>query len=180
MHRRQVPGAPTLPDSFRKIAGKSPKHLETVYRFPSPIVQFYKSREELFLRLRSIRDNVFHHGHSPGVLFEFDDGFATAIDDHFAKQLDAFNLWPEDRLKPNRLGSVLPIFSFLVKDMFDAMNHLGDTLLECVPDLPAALADGYQVFLRSSVSRHLLSLDRYQSEQWFDPKEILRSVSNPK
>lgn len=177
LHKKYIPSAPTLPDSFRKIAAKSEHHLETTYRFPRPIVEYYKTREDIFLKLRSIRDNIFHHGHSPDRLFKFEDGFAIAIDDHFAQQLGTLNLWSEGVLKPNRLGSVLPIFAFLVKDMFDAMNHLGATFLNCFQNPPPPIAEGHQVFFRSSISRHLISLDKYQKEQWFNPKMILDSIS---
>lgn len=173
--KKYQPASPELPDSFRKVATKSEQDLATKFLFPAPLIEFYKTRENGFLKLRSIRDNIFHHGHSPDSLFKFDDGFAIEINSRFAQQLGDFNLWTDELLKPNRLGSVLPIFTFLVSDMFNAMEHLGTTFINCFQDPPPPIIKGYQVFLRSTVSKHLISLDKYQKEHWFDPKVILNS-----
>jgi hypothetical protein len=173
VHKHYQPKSSEPPDSFAKIETKIDQDLATKYLFPKPLVDFYKARRDTFLKLRDIRDNIFHHGHSPDIIYKFRDGFAIGIDDRLAQRLGALNLWPDRLLKPNRLGSVLAIFEFLVRDMFDAMNDLGSTFISCFQDPPPPIATGYQVFLRSSVSKHLASLDEYRQEHWFDPKAVL-------
>ncbi len=173
VRKQYRPNSAELPDSFGRIEGKTDEELATNYRLPGPLICFYRGRKDVFLRLRHIRDNIFHHGHSPDTIFRLRNGFAIAIDDRLGRELGHFNLWPDTLLKANRLGSVLAIFAFLIRDMFDAMNHLGDTFLACFHDPPAPIASGYQVFLRSSLSKHLASLDKYQQQHWFDPEVVL-------
>ncbi len=172
--KKYRPTSPQIPDSFAKIALKSDQELELKYLFPKPLIDFYKTRKDIFLKLREIRDNIFHHGHSPDEWsWVFSDGFAFVIDDRFAQKLGGLNLWPESLLRPKRLGSTLAIFEFLVRDMFDAMNHLSNILVDFTSDPPFPLINDHQVFLRSSVSKHLVLLDKYRDEHWIDPRRVL-------
>lgn len=173
VHRKCFSATASLPDSFHKMAIKSAQDLRDKYGFPQPLIGFYKAREDVFLRLRIIRDNIFHHGHTIDSPFVFHDGFAVSIEDRFAKRLGDLNLWPDSLCKPNQLGSTLAILEYLARDMFNAMNTLGDCLLSCFPDPPKQIASGHQVFFRSTVSKHLASLGEYRQKHWFDPKKVL-------
>lgn len=174
IHRKYQKKAPSnMKDSFEYFAIKSEADLRKKFLFPEPIIEFYKSREEIFLKLRQIRNNIFHHGHSSDISFKFQDGFAFQVDDRFATELGNLNLWSDELLKPNRLGSVLAILEFLERDMLDASLKLGNNLLLCFPILPRPIVPGYQVFLRSALSKHLISLHTYGQTHWFDPKKVL-------
>jgi hypothetical protein len=162
-----------LADSFEKLTQKDHDYLSDRLKLPLPIVDFYKSRENLFLLLRGIRNNIFHHGHSPDTIFVGDDGFAVAVDDRFSGRLQTLNLWPDHLLKPNRLGSILAVLELVVRDMSDTMQNLGKALIDSFASLPSAVADGYKVYLRSPLSRHLHMLAIYREKHWFDPAEIL-------
>jgi len=169
-----------LPDSFAKTAKKSEQDLQNKYLLPGPLVGFYKGREVVFLKLRRLRDSIVHHGHSlDGCAFLFADGIAVPLDNGLAEELGDLALWPEALLKPNRLGSALAILAFFASDMLDVMDHLGSSLLSCFPDPPKPIARGYGVFLRSTVSRHLVSLGEYQRIHWFDPTKVLGIPSSP-
>ncbi len=172
LRKRYRPSCPELPESFASIESRSAQELEK-YGLPTALVDFYRARKNIFFRLRQIRDSIFHHGYSPDQIYVLRGGFGVLIDEGLGRRLGDLNLWPDGLLKPNRLGSLLAIFEFLVRDMFDAMNHLGSALLGCFQDPPLAIASGYQLFLRSSVSRHLGCLDKYRQEQWFDPEAVL-------
>jgi hypothetical protein len=152
---------------------KSRDDLREKFLLPEPIVEFYKSREEIFLKLREIRNNIYHHGHSPDISFKFPDGFASRVDDRFAAKLGDLNLWPDKLLKPNRLGSVLAILEYLERDMLDATSKLSHSLLESFPMPPQSIAPDHQIFFRSAASKHLFSLDAYKQTHWFDPKIVL-------
>jgi hypothetical protein len=162
-----------MKDSFENFATKSKDDLQEKFLFPEPIINFYKSREEIFLKLRQIRNNIYHHGHSPGISFKFPDGFAFQVDDRFAANLGNLNLWPDELLKSNRIGSVLAILEYLERDMLDASSKLSDSLLESFQMPPQAIAPNCQIFFRSAVSKHLFSLDAYRHTHWFDPKKVL-------
>jgi hypothetical protein len=168
-----------LPDSFAAATKKSERDLQEKHCLPPSLVAFYKEREQAFLKLRYIRDNILHHGHSPDGPFLFPDGIAVSVDQRLAQQLGDFALWPEALLRPNRLGSVLAILAFVASDMSQVMDHLGTSLLGCLPDPPKPIARGYGVFLRSTVSRHLVSLGEYQRIHWFDPTKVLGVPAPP-
>jgi hypothetical protein len=173
IHRKYQKRVPSMKDSFEYFATKSVADLREKFLFPEPIINFYKSRVEIFLKLRQIRNNIYHHGHSPDMSFKFPDGFAFRVDDRFATELGDLNLWPDELLKPNRLGSVLAILEYLERDMLDAALNLGNSLLLCFTMPPQPIAPDYKIFLRSVVSKHLVSLDKYRQTHWFDPQKIL-------
>jgi hypothetical protein len=178
LNRRYRPGGHDLPDSFAKIEQKADQDLAK-YRLPAPLTDFYGARKDVFLKLRDIRDSILHHGYSPDYIYRLEDGFAIRIDEGLGQRLGDLNLWPDRSLKPNRLGSLLAVLEFLVRDMFDAMNQLGGAFVRCFRDPPPPLANGYQLFSRSPVSRHLACLDKYREEQWFDPKVVLGMTHLP-
>lgn len=70
------PQRPKFPDTFRKLATKTADELRVKYFLSKPLIDFYKSKECVFMKLRDIRDDIFHHGLSPDHTFSFDDGFA--------------------------------------------------------------------------------------------------------
>jgi hypothetical protein len=178
VHEIYLPEASKLSKkSFETAVNKSEEELRDKFLLPQPIIEFYKTRMDTFLLLREIRNNIYHHGHSPDSTLLFPDGFAVKVDDRFAKRLGDLSLWPDRLLKPNRLGSVLAILEYLVRDMFDATNTLGDSLISSFRRLPQPIASGYRLFLRSSLSKHLTLLDRYRQEHWFDPREILGIIT---
>ena len=169
-----------LKDSFAKLAQRDTDYLCNELQLPPPIAQFYKSRADLFLLLRDIRDNVFHHGHSLGTIHVGEDGFAMAIADRFNRRLQGLNLWPDDLLKPNRIGSVLAVVALIVRDMFDTMENLGTALIDSFATLPPAVADGCHVYLRSPLARHFHFLPMYEQKHWFNSDEILNQFANRK
>jgi len=169
-----------LKDSFAKLAQKDTDYLQNQLQLPPPIAQFYKSRADLFLLLRDVRDNIVHHGHSPDFIFVGEDGFAVAIAETFNRRLEALNLWPDDLLKPNLLGSVLAVLELIVRDMFETMDNLGVALIDSFATLPPAVADGCHVYFRSPLARHFHLLPLYRDKHWFDPDEILDQFPNTK
>ena len=162
-----------LKDSFAKLAQKDLDYLCTELSLPEPIAQFYVSRAEIFLLLRDLRDNIFHHGHSPNTIFIGNDGFSIRVHDRFGSKFHSLNLWPDELQKPNQLGSVLAILERIVFDIFDTMSVLANSVSSSFTELPAPVADRHSVFLRSNLVRHYHMFDRYRRGHWFDPTEIL-------
>jgi len=163
-----------LPDSFRRIVDKTESVIRTKYRFPTPLIRFYKSREGVFRTLREIRDNIFHHGQTIRTVSIFPDGFGLSVDEKLLKKLGDLNLWPEELLKLNRIGSLLAVLEYITRDMFDAMQLLGDSLLNSFENPPKAIATGHAVYFRSSLAKHLASLKEYRSTHWFNVNAVLR------
>jgi len=171
---RHTTGAKELPDSFRKVAQQEAKQLVEKFGFPDPLVDFYKSKERLFMMLRGIRDNILHHGKTPDFVYHFSDGFGLSIDRHLLATLKPLGLWPDKLLKENRIGSLLVVLNFLARDMFDTMNVLAQRLKLCFEKLPAPVAEGYSTYLRSRLTPHLIRSDEYAARHWIKPEEILK------
>lgn len=171
--RYVTPRIPELPDSFRKVAQKPAQDLKDKFHLPGPLVDFYKAKEPLFMMLRRLRDGVIHEGKTPELVFHFPDGFGLSLERHIFAPLIPLGLWPEAQLKPNHIGSLLVVFNFLVRDMFDTMNVLAKQLRLCFDKLPPAISEGYTTYLRSPFTLHLTKSDYYFSNPWLRPEEVL-------
>ena len=166
----------TLPDSFHKVVQKEPEELANKYHFPQPLVQFYQNKRSLFIACRQIRDNVFHHGYSLGSILTFDDGFAICVDEEpWTTLTPIINLWPVEKLRNKRLGSILVVFALLTEDMFKTLTWLGDAILASFREPPKACFDD-NVYLRTHFARHLHRLNEYESDQWISPMQVLSEM----
>ncbi len=178
VHGRHSTQKVNLPDSFRKVAQREPNELQEKYHFPPALVQFYQEKKGLFFACRQIRDNIFHHGHSLSSVFRFDDGFAVPIDEKPWTNLTSLvNLWPEGRVRNNRLGCVLVVYALLAEDMFKTMARLGDAILASFQEPPKACFDA-NVYLRTHFARHLHRLDEYEQQQWITPESALPELTD--
>jgi hypothetical protein len=174
IHGLLAPKSSAMPDSFRKMVERPPAELAKKYGLPDHLATFYEGRSAVFSKLRAIRDNIFHHGHTlPGTVYRFPDGFALAIDGVLPRKLDEFSIWPLALLKPNGLGSLLGLYAFVAGDMFDSLAALGSALLFSLAELPAPVAAGHNLYLRSELAMHMWNWDRYRHEHWFVPGPIL-------
>ena len=173
MHQRYSKQKISIPDSFRRVVEKEPDELAKKYHFPDPLIQFYQEKKALFLACRQIRDNIFHHGHSSGTIFCFNDGFAVGVDEKPWSTLTNFvNLWPKGKLRDNNVGCVLGVFALIAEDMFKTMAWLGDAIIASFPEPPEASFD-LNVYLRNPFTSHLHRLKDYEREQWIAPEHAL-------
>jgi hypothetical protein len=76
-----------------------------------------------------------------------------------------FNIWPDDKIKPYGLVSVLALISYVNKTLLENSDLLSDALVQSIR-LPAALRGSYKLFTRSPYLHHLLKADEYIQEQW--------------
>lgn len=112
-----------------------------------------------------------------GTVYRFDDGFAVGVDEPPWTKLNAIvRLWPEKRMRNNRLGCVLVVYALLAEDMFKTMACLGDALLASFQGPPKALFNDH-VYLRTDFSRHLHKLNDYASEQWIPAESALSELT---
>lgn len=164
-----------LPDSFRKMVQMDASEMEAKYYLPKSIVQFYLQKKDLFMACRAIRDAIYHSGVSFTEVFALNDGFAISADNqvfnHLAKLV---SLWPTDKLKPNRLASILPVLCLLVENMFDTMQSLGACIVNAFQSLPEPIFKDNHIYLRSPFARHLHRLRDYKQIQWLCPDIALK------
>lgn len=178
VHGRHSTQKVNLPDSFRKVAQKDPGELQEKYCLPPALVQFYQEKKALFFACRQIRDNIYHHGHSLSSVFSFDDGFAVAIDrTPWTDLTSVVKLWPEDRVRKNRLGCVLVVYALLAEDIFKTMAWLGDAILASFHESPRPCFDA-NVYLRTHFARHLHRLNEYEQQQWITPESALPDLTD--
>ena len=162
-----------IKDSFRKNAQQADSVLHDKYKLPSAIIKFYKAKENVFMALRKIRDDIYHHGKSIDYILRMEDGFGIRVSSYKPKLLASLDFWAEGKLKQNGVGSILPIFALLAKDMFSTTTFLAGALINCFKDLPEDITTGYNVFSRNPIYPHFFRLQEYAEQQWFDPSIVL-------
>lgn len=155
--------------SFRKVVQKSRKELQSQYSLPEPILEYYMSSKNFFLKIRAIRDAIFHppvqRAMQPlrPVLCD-DDGFAV-MNRLFNSFSPTFDIWPQEKTKPNGLVSVLALISYVNKMILDECDRFSDALLLTIPP-PPAITESHKLFLRSPYVHHHLKAEKYLEEQW--------------
>jgi hypothetical protein len=165
--------ASVLPDSFRKTLQKPDKELATRFGLPAAILSVIRARQANFFRLREIRDAIFHQGKSvTDIVFHLDDGFAVSAESDLLATLHDLNIWSPSLLRTNRLASLLPLLAFMVRDLTETADLIAQAILEAVSP-PDPIAIGQAVFFRSSLTRHIRNLDRYEREHWLAPDQVL-------
>ena len=93
-----------VPDSYRKVLDQGAQGMTEKYQFPPAIVNYYLSREKVFRTLRSVRDQVVHHGKSPQLIFRFDDGFGINREMGISASLNEIGVWHPESLRENGIG----------------------------------------------------------------------------
>jgi len=85
------------------------------------------------------------------------------------------NLWPEDKIRKNGLGSVLPVFILLAEDMYNSMTLLGEAILNSLEILPTPCFED-KLYLRTHFARHLHRFDEYKNIQWISPESVISDM----
>lgn len=167
-------GRPELKkDSFAKMVLMNRSGLEDKYGLPKPMIDYYLSSKDFFLRVRKIRDGIFHHramaqADMRSMVFCDVEGFALAEEHLFAGITNsASDIWPREKVKPNGLVSILALISYVTKKMVQATEGFSRALTASIVPLEP-ISKSYKLFLRSPYIPHLSKLDRYLDEQWIE------------
>jgi hypothetical protein len=166
-------GRPKLKKSFATMVQMSLGDLRSKYGLPEPMIDYYSSSKDFFLRAREIRDHIYHYeptrnGKIGSIVFCDVDGFALPRDNIFPDMMSsAFDIWPTNKVRPNGLVSVLALVSYVSKNALRATENFSRALLASVIPLKS-LSLSYKVFLRSPYVPHVLRLDKYLDEQWIE------------
>ncbi len=158
-----------LPNSFREVVQKPREYLQSRYRLPDAMIGYYLSSKEFFFKMRTIRDTIFHFSATmppQRFVFCYEDGFAIKKSNGFPDPLSqSFDIWPQEKIKPNGHVSVLALISYLNKKVLENTDDFSDALVQTISP-PPAIIDSYKIFLRSPYLHHHLELGRYLDEQW--------------
>jgi len=156
-----------LPDSFATIVmhgsrRRSKDELIERYRLPSPLAEFYFTESEHFQWLRDLRDAVEHHGKSPGMIFDIEDGMAIKADE---EPWSFLPIWKPELLRPNGLGSLRAIFLYLVSQALELTTRYVRAYSSCIA-VPLAIGPGYRFYIRDFFSHHLVNLRSSLESPW--------------
>jgi len=123
--------------------------------------------KDFFMNCRKIRDNIYHGGLTPEFIVCFNDGFGFQKDSQFfpSEILSEFNLWPQKKTKPNNIVSLLPLLSFINKNLLENLNVFSQSLMKSIEPLKA-ISNNYKLFLRGPYSHHLIKCEDYIEKQW--------------
>jgi hypothetical protein len=167
------PGRPELKkDSFAEMVLMNRSDLEK-YGLPKSMIDYYLSSKDFFLKVRKIRDGIFHHKATAkadmrSMVFCDVEGFALAEEHLFADVTNsASDIWPREKVKPNGLVSILALISYITKKTVQATEGFSRTLTASIVPLEP-ISKSYRLFLRSPYVPHLLKVDRYLNEQWIE------------
>jgi len=159
----------SLPDSFAKtvIDGKS-HHLRSEdelmerFRLPSPIARFYHEEGPLFQIVRDLRIGIEHHGLTPELIVNLDEGMAVLTD---VEPWSSLGIWQQNTLINNNCGSLRALFLFLAEHIISTTTRFAHAYASCI-GVPAAICPGWQLYMRDHCSHHLTALQSDMTNPW--------------
>lgn len=156
-----------LPDSFAKVVmhgshRRSKGELIERYRLPPPLAEFYIAESEYFQWLRDLRVAIEHHGKSPGLIFNIEDGIAIKYEE---APWSFLPIWRPELLRPNGLGSLRAVFLYLVSEALGLTTRYVKAYASCIA-VPPAIGPGYKFYIRDYFSHHLVSLRSSLESPW--------------
>lgn len=158
---------PALPESFAKLVLSGRQHprpaaeIADRYGLPEPIANACAAASAFFMALRKIRDLIVHHGHSPGLIFTTEKGFAVNAD---LEPFASFGVWDKRTFLPNRLASLRPVLAYIVWSTFTAFDQMTSGLASAIDFGPDAYG-GLSLFVRGSHTQVLLSYARVRADE---------------
>lgn len=138
-----------LKPSFARMAlhGDEPRtaeELASCYGLPHLVAECYPQSAPLFLRIRSFRDALVHHGKPMDYLFRCDDGF------RIHRQLGPFKdlgIWDGEELTSSGLAPLFPVLAQLVHGTLEACDAFSRAIRLTI-ELPEPAVPGMQLFVR--------------------------------
>jgi hypothetical protein len=157
-----------LPDSFADVVLQSdqPRTVEQIqekFKLPILLARFYASEAEHFKWLRELRVAIEHHGDTPPLIFDVDDGAAVDIKEY---PWNGISIWNEPEfIRNERLGSLHLVFVFLINQAMEMTSRYVQAFSESIP-LPPAIESGIKVYVRNQYSHHLVNLKETMKLPW--------------
>ena len=158
-----------LKPSFASMAEKSKTELKTKYDLTDSLINYYNDTAKLFLIFRKIRDKIYHSGLSVNLIFCDEDGFAIDKNDLTFSKLS--HVWPKEKEKENGLVSLLPLFSYITKNIISNLDDLSSALVKSIT-LNPPISTTHKIFITGPYFNHINNLDKYLDEQWYIPHQV--------
>lgn len=155
-----------LKPSFNDMVtfGGKPAALETLqsrFGLPVPLASVYLSFAEFFADLRSIRDNLMHHGSSVQTVFADDSDFLVS---KHLRPFSTMQIWREDERRPNDLLPLSPALATVVYRTLSACEAFSRAL-GAMFAFPPPLVPGMGLFLRCPLAERFSAAMRDCAER---------------
>jgi len=150
----------TLPDTFSKMVVLK-NELATAdgiaarFELPKPIAEAYGRQVEFFASLRTLRDNIVHHGSQPPPIFVSEQG--EPLIRRTQRPFDSFVSWQPDEILTNDLVPLRPAINAMIYRTLHACEDLAFSLTQTI-GLPPPLCPGFNLYLKLYTARNLSDL----------------------
>jgi hypothetical protein len=157
-----------LPQSFADVVLQSdqPRTAEQIqekFNLPPSLAGFYASEAEYFKWLRDLRVAIEHHGHTPSLIYDVDDGAAVNITEYPWNRISIWN--KPEFIRNEHLGSLRLVFVFLIKQAMEMTARYAHAFAESIP-LPSAIEPGIKLYARDQFSHHLVNMQEIMDSPW--------------
>ena len=122
------------------------------YGLPQPLADFYVSVTPFFLQLRTIRDNLVHHGSQVQTIFSDDADFL--ISGHL-RPFESMKIWRDHERQPNNLVPLRPAINALVYRTLAVCERFSQVMQQHF-QLPPSLVPGMHLFMRGYFNESFL------------------------
>lgn len=159
----------SLPASFAKMCLDGDRlrtvtDIESQFRVPRPLAEFYVRRAAFFRMLRSFRDKYMHGGATIKLIFVTDKGFAVP---RTLRPFSDFNVWNEEHMQPNELCSLRPAIGHLLIETLRACEDYASTCAEAIVH-PPPVAPELRLLARGHFNQALKGyIDSIETCDWW-------------
>jgi hypothetical protein len=146
------------------------------YSLPATLAEFYERQSKFFVWIRKYRDQISHGGKSLDSIYILDDGFAVSTERH---PFSGLHIWDITTLKPNGLGSLRALLSYIVLNTLYTLEDFPEIIMESII-FPEDISSNNNVYLRGANAGILKGLYRYcEGEEWVSEElELENSVAS--
>lgn len=129
------------------LSGDTPRaagELQERFGLPEIVANTYERHSRLFLRMRKMRDNFVHRGHSVPTIFRSEDGFYVTKESRTFSDLD---IWHDTEAKENGLVPMAPLVGMLIEQTLNACDEFADAMMRIIK-FPEPIAPNMHLFMR--------------------------------
>ncbi|WP_321992538.1 hypothetical protein [Marispirochaeta aestuarii] len=138
-----------LPDTYSKIIYKN-KELSSLneiierYSLPEPLANYYYESGRLFDSIKTVRDDIVHHGKGIDYIFSYEKGFAVTEESTIYKNFDVLK---KNSQNQNNLISIRPMIKYLITEMLSLLDNYTKSI-NSVLKFPMETITDYKIYLR--------------------------------
>lgn len=145
-----------LPPSFAKMCLdglrlRTVEQIQSKFRVPEPLAEFYARRAPFFQMLRASRDRFMHGGVTLELIFVTEKGFAVP---RSMAPFSGFDVWTTEHMLPNELCSLRPAIGHVILETLLACEDYAETC-QAVIQHPPPMAPGLRLFARGYFNQAL-------------------------